>query len=206
MPLFKKLGWEPKFLASLVSVLGEITMPRSSPQYSDLFLHWWQWDPFPSLAHYSVTPGPKLQKTTTWPQLVTIIIMSCRKLYLFPSKSSSCLFKNFLWENTVIWKGIKVFPCLTFQRGGKFSPRQNVRQITEFSSSMYNGLSTLLQKILTLPFNDRWGWKWETSGDGNRCFLVQIHESPSALLLLYHPNKLQIHPETIHGSCRSQSR
>lgn len=122
------------------------------------------WDPFPSLAHCPVTLGPGLHKSTACPRRVAIIFVSCRKFYYFSPKSGSCLFTDFLWKNTVIWKWIQGFFCLFVwpSKEEKSSASNKMWDKWELSANVCTiGLSILLCRILTLPFNDCWGWKRE---------------------------------------------
>lgn len=75
---------------------------------------------------------------------------------------------------------MNVFPCLAFWR--KVKPPPKCEANDNLASVYTTGLSTLLWKILTLPFSG-WRRKCETSGNGNCCFPVQMNEPPAALQL-----------------------
>lgn len=132
--------------------------------------------------------------------------MSYRKFYYFSPKSGSCLFTDFLWENTVIWQWIQggffCCFCLTYQEEKSSTPNQMWGKWELLANVCTTGLSTLLCKIRTLPFDDCQGRKRETRGNANGGFLVHINEPPPAPLRLYHAHNSK---PTLR-SCRSKSR
>lgn len=112
-------------------------------------------------------PGSQSPKKHCLATTTSIIILSCRKLYYFSSKLRSCLLRDFLWKDTVIWKWIKSF--LVSPSTEQESPASN-KMWGKWEIAANNlwttGLSTRLCKILRLPLNDHCGGRGETRGNG----------------------------------------